>query len=553
MTKAWKQNRHLMPFGRLGWMLAVGAIALVLSAPILVVLGSLFTDARAVWQHLAATVLWRYITNSLLLVVGVGIGVLTIGAGTAWLTTLCRFPGGRLFEWLLLLPLAAPAYVLAYTYTEWLDVAGPVQQWLRNLFQWHYGDYWFPNVRSLWGAILMLTLVLYPYVYLLARVAFLQQSTTIVEASRTLGCNPWQSFRKVALPLARPAITAGLALALMETLGDFGTVQHFSVDTFTTGIYRVWLALDERQASMQMSAVLLLSVLWLIWLERWSRGQARYYQTTSRHQHLSQYHLHGWRGWGASLVCAIPIVLGFLLPAGLLVWMAFTSPDADRQFWQYARNSLVLALIAASITTAIALILGYGERLHHRTPQLRIMTSLAGIGYAIPGSVIAVGIMIPINRFNAALSSTINTSLGLPPTLLLSGIIAVIFAYVVRFLAVAQNPVESGLNTIKPSFDEAASSLGHSAASILTQVHLPLLNGSLFSAVLLVFVDVMKELPATLIIRPFNFDTLAVRTYQLAADERLAEAAPAALTIVLVGLVPVLLLSWQIRRSRTIA
>ncbi len=531
-------------------MIFVMTIVLLLTAPMLVVLASLFIDARDVWHHLATTVLTRYIINSLVLMLGVGTGVLTIGVGTAWLVTMCQFLGRRLFEWLLLLPLAAPAYVLAYTYTDWLDVSGPVQQWLRDQFQWRYGGYWFPNVRSLWGAILMLTLVLYPYVYLLARVAFLQQSTTILEASRALGCNPWRSFVRVALPLARPAITAGLALALMETLGDFGTVQHFGVDTFTTGIYRVWLALDERQASMQMAAVLLLAVLWLIWLERWSRGRAEYYQTSSRQQSLSRYPLQGWRGLWAGIACVVPIVAGFLLPAGILMWMAVTNPDADRQFWQYARNSLVLALAAAGFTATIGLIIAYSIRLQAHHPRMRAAASLAAIGYAIPGSVIAVGIMIPLNQVNNALASLGQTIWGISPGLLFSGVVAIVFAYVVRFLAVALNPLESGLGKIKPSFDEAARSLGHSSLSILGRIHLPLIGGSLFSALLLVFVDVMKELPATLIIRPFNFDTLAIRTYQLASDERLAEAAPAALAIVLVGLVPVLLLSWQIGRSR---
>jgi iron(III) transport system permease protein len=396
----------------------------------------------------------------------------------------------------------------------------------------------------------MLTLVLYPYVYLLARVAFLQQSTAILEASRALGCNPWQGFFRVALPIARPAITAGLALVLMETLGDFGTVQHFGVDTFTTGIYRVWLALDERQASMQMAAVLLLSVLWLIWLEQWSRGQARYYQTSSRQQALSRYTLQGWRRLGAWIFCIIPIGLGFLLPIGLLGWMALTNLDGDRQFWYYGRNSLVLALSAALLTVTIALLVTYSIRLQPQNLRLRLTASLATIGYAVPGSVIAVGIMIPINSLNNKLDTIAQQTLGISPGLLLSGVAAVLFAYVIRFLAVAENPLSSGWGRLKPNLDEVARSLGHSPWSILQRIHLPLISSSVISALLLVFVDVMKELPATLIIRPFNLDTLAVRTYQLASDERLAEASSAALAIVMVGLIPVLLLSWQVGQSR---
>ncbi len=535
-----------------GWTVVVMAIAFLISTPVLFVLGSIFTDSSEVWNHLAQTVLWRYITNSFLLMIGVGCGVLVIGVGTAWLVTMCRFPGSRLFEWALLLPLAAPAYVLAYTYTEFLDFSGPVQTVLRNLFGWGYGDYWFPNVRSLGGAIAMLTLVLYPYVYLLARVAFLEQSVCTLEASRSLGCSPWRSFATVALPLARPSIVAGLALALMETLNDFGTVQYFGVDTFTTGIYRTWFGLGEQVAAAQLAAFLLLFILWLILLERWSRRRARYYQNTARYRRLPSYQLRGIRALGALFACFVPLGLGFLLPAAILLDMTVknASTTLDERFWGFVRNSFILAVITAFLGVAIALVIAYGLRLRSNA-GMRLAARIASMGYAVPGSVIAVGILIPIGRLDNAIDAWMRSSFGISTGLLFSGTItALVFAYLVRFLAVSFSSVEASLGKIKPSLDDAARSLGLNSTSTLVKVHVPIMWGGLLTAGMLVFVDVMKELPATLIVRPFNFDTLAVRVYNLASDERLAEAAGPALAIVAVGIIPVILLSLRIAGSR---
>lgn len=534
------------------WTILVIAIAFVISTPVIAVLSNIFADAGAVWKHLAETVLWNYITNSLWLMIGVGLGVLLIGVGTAWLVTLCRFPMRWLFEWALLLPLAAPAYILAYTYTDFLDFSGPLQTALRQAFGWKLGDYWFPNVRSLWGAILMLTLVLYPYVYLLARVAFLDQSVCTLEASRTLGCGPWRSFFKVALPLARPAIVAGLALALMETLNDFGTVQFFGVDTFTTGIYRTWFGMGERVAATQLAAFLLLFILWLILLELWSRRQNRYYQSATTQRQLPSYQLRGIRALGAWLSCFVPIGLGFLLPAGILLDMTLKnlSESLDERFWGFAKNSLILAVITAAIAVIIAVIMAYGLRLRSNI-AMQLATRIAAMGYAVPGSVIAVGILVPIGKFDNALDAWMRSTFGISTGLLLSGTItALVFGYLVRFLAVSFSTVETSLGRIKPSLDDAARSLGLNSTSTLIKVHTPMMWGSLLTAGMLVFVDVMKELPATLIIRPFNFDTLAVRVYTLASDERLAEASGAALAIVFVGIVPVILLSLRIGKSR---
>lgn len=535
-----------------GWTVLVMAIAILVAAPVIFILGNIFTDSGGVWQHLAETVLWRYLTNSFWLMIGVGCGVLLIGVGTAWLVTMCRFWGSGLFEWALLLPLAAPAYVLAYTYTDFLDFSGPVQTALRDWFGWSYGDYWFPNIRSLWGAIAMLTLVLYPYVYLLARVAFLEQSVCTLEASRSLGCNPWRSFATVALPLARPTIVAGLALALMETLNDFGTVQFFGVETFTTGIYRTWFGLGNRVAAAQLAAFLLLFVLWLILLERWSRQRAKYYQSSTHSHQLSSYRLRGIRAVGAWWVCFLPLSLGFVLPAAILLEMTIKNAKTtlDAEFWVYASHSLMLAAIAAVVGVAIALILAYGLRLHSDL-AMRLAARIAAMGYAIPGSVIAVGILIPIGRLDNAIDAWMRATFGISTGLLFSGtIIALIFAYLVRFLAVSFNTIEASLTKIKPSLDDAARSLGYSPTRTLIKVHAPMMWGGLLTAAMLIFVDVMKELPATLIIRPFNFDTLAVRVYNLASDERLAEAAGPALAIVAVGIIPVILLSSRITRYR---
>ncbi|MGB7415753.1 MAG: iron ABC transporter permease [Thermosynechococcaceae cyanobacterium] len=536
-----------------GWTLGVMAIATLIATPIFVVLASIFTNQSSIWGHLAATVLPQYILNSLALMLGVGAGVLLLGVGTAWLVTMCAFPGSRIFEWALLLPLAAPAYLLAYTYTEVLDYYGPIQTLLRGLFGWQSAtDYWFPNIRSLWGAIAMLSLVLYPYVYLLARVAFLEQANCTLEASRALGCNPWQSFRKVALPLARPAITAGLALVLMETLNDFGTVQYFGVSTFTTGIYRAWFGSGERQAAAQLAAVLMMFILGLILLERWSRRQARYYQTSSRQQQLSTYLLQGRRAIGAWLACITPIILGLLIPGGLLLQMTLTERTARfrSSFFILANHSFLLASVTAGIAVILSFFLAYGVRLQGN-PLLRLGVRISSMGYAVPGSVIAVGILIPIAWLDNSVDAWLQSTLGLSTGLLLSGSIAsLIMAYLVRFLAVSLSTVETGLGKIRPTYDDASRSLGQGTFSTLTKIHVPLLESSLFTAVMLVFVDVMKELPATIVMQPSNFETLAVRVYQYAEDERLLEAAAPALAIIVVGLLPVLVLSWQIARSR---
>lgn len=535
-------------------LLIVGlVVALLAGLPVTSVGLNLFAGGTSeTWAHLSSTVLPEYIVNSLWLCVGVGLGVGTLGVTTAWLTAMHEFPGRRFFEWALVLPLAVPAYVMAYVYTDFLQFVGPVQTFLRETFGWEHGDYWFPDIRTLPGAMLMFICVLYPYVYLLARTAFLERASGMLEAARTLGMGPWRAFFSVSLPLARPAIVAGVALALMETLADYGTVAYFAVNTFTTGIYRAWFSLGDRIAAAQLAAMLLAFVLFLLMAERISRGRARYHNTTGRNRPMAGARLRGVSAGLAIVGCALPLLLGFLVPAGLLLKMAVTEGDAQfgERFLMLSRNSFVLAGATAAIGVLLALLLAYGARLSKGTLATGL-NRLVGLGYAVPGAVIAVGVLIPVTRLDNWLAGQWQAWFGHNPGLLLTGgIAALIYAYLVRFLAVALHTVESSLGKITPNMDDAARSLGLGQGGTMRRVHVPMLRGSLLTAGLLVFVDVMKELPATLVMRPFNFDTLATQAYTLASDERLAEASTAALAIVMVGLLPLIALSRQITAAR---
>lgn len=534
------------------WAVYAVAVSVVVAVPLVVVIASLFAPYTDAWRHLAATVLPRYIENSVWLMLGVGVGVTVIGVTTAWLVTMTSFPGVRRFEWALILPLAMPAYVIGYTYTGLGDFAGPVQSSLRAWFGWGAHDYWFPEVRSLPGAIVMLILVFYPYVYLLARVAFIDQSVCAIEVSRTLGRTPWQSFLHVSLPLARPAIMSGVALALMETLGDFGTVQYFGVDTFTTGIYRTWLGMGEPGTAAQLAAMLLLMILALVLLERWSRGGRRYHHMSAYYRSLPRYKLHGAKAVGAWLACALPVAFGFVVPAlALASWtIGNAATSFDAAYVQLIVNTLTLAAVGSVLTVVVAASLAFAARLGTGA-AMRAAVRVATLGYAVPGTVLAVGIMLPFIAIDTQLDTLMRSAFGISTGLLLSGTLAaVVYGYVVRFLAVALTPIESALARVTPSIAGAARVLGASPAEAVRRVHAPLVAGGVFTAAILVLVEVIKELPATLIMRPFNFDTLAIRTYQLASDERLSEVALPALTIVLVGIVPVILLSRALARSR---
>ncbi|WP_426173626.1 ABC transporter permease [Massilia sp. TWR1-2-2] len=528
-------------------------VALMLAVPIFSIAANLLLGgAGDTWRHLASTVLPDYILNTLILCAGVGAGVIVVGVSTAWLVSIHDFPGRRMFEWALVLPLAVPAYVMAYAYTDLLQFVGPVQTWLRETFNLAPGAYWFPDIRTVGGACAVFVFVLYPYVYLLARAAFVERAGGMLEAGRSLGLGPWENFWRVSLPLARPAIAAGASLALMETLADYGAVTYFGVPTFTSGIYRAWFSLGDRVAAAQLAALLLGFVALVLFVERVTRGRARFHNTTGRSRPHPGRRLHGVKAAGAVAVCLLPLALGFLVPAGALLQMALSEGDAQfgARFVDLARNSFVLAAATAVAAVIVAVLLAYAARLSGQWLP-RTVNRLVGLGYAVPGSVIAVGILIPVTRLDVWLAVQVQAITGHAPGLLLTGGIAtMVYAYLVRFLTVSLQTVEASLGKITPTMDDAARSLGFGHAATLRRVHLPLLRAGLLTAGLLVFVDVMKELPATLVMRPFNFDTLATQAHALASDERLAEASTAALAIVVVGVLPLILLSWQIARSR---
>lgn len=534
---------------KVSWLNALAlAVALSVALPLLVVVLNLLVPRAETWAHMAATVLPGYVWNTLLLALGVGAGVTLTGVSCAWLTSMCRFPGRRFFEWALILPIATPAYVMAYVYTDFLQFAGPLQTALRAWTGWQAGDYSLPDIRSIGGAIFVLVAVLYPYVYLLARSAFLEQSGSSFETARVLGDGPWRSFFRIALPLARPAIVAGVALAMMETLADYGTVAYFGVDTFSTGVFRAWFSLGDPVAAAQLGALLLAGVGAVLVLEHALRGRAEYHAASRRAP--PAHVLRGARAAGAWLICALPLMAGFAAPLVMLALLANqdTEPGFGARFIGLAANSFTVASISAVFAVLGALVVAYAAR-SRPGAFTRVANRTAGLGYAVPGVVVAVGVLVPVTQIDRWLAAFLSDQFGVSQTLWLTGTIAaLVYAYVVRFMSIALQTVEAGLARVRRSMDDAARSLGLSAAQTLARVHAPLLARSLITAALLVFVDVMKELPVTLAMRPFNFDTLAVQTYNLAKDERLAEASVAALAIVLVGLIPVLLLARSIRR-----
>ena len=529
-----------------------GLVAVLVIVPIASVFWLAFNPDDNIWPHLFETVLWDYVGTTLLLLFGVCLGTFVVGTGCAWLVVMCRFPGRGLFEWMLMLPMAMPAYIVAYAYVDVLEYAGPVQGVLRDLFGWQTArDYWFPQIRSIEGAALVMGFVLYPYVYLLARAAFLNQSAGVFDVARTLGSSPWSMFLRVALPLARPAIVVGLTMVMMETLNDFGTVDYFAVRTLTAGLYDVWLSMDNLGGSAQIACVMLLFVLALIGLEQAGRRGQKFHTTTTQHREAERFHLAGVKGVVASLLCFGPILIGFLMPACLLGRSAiihFETSYGDT-FLTYAANSLYLSLMAGLCALFVGVLLAYAARLSSG-PVLNITNRIASVGYAVPGAVLGIGVLIPFAAFDNRLDAFMRETFDLSTGLLLTGSIgALVFAYVVRFLAVSVGTVESGLGRVTPHMDMAARTLGLTPLRTLLYVHLPILKGSLLTALILVFVDGMKELPMTLLLRPFNFETLATHVYTSASLGLLEESALSSLAIVLTGLIPVLLLNHTVSRS----
>ena len=533
------------------WRVGAYAVAALVALPLLGIAANLFVWQGELWRHLAETQLRDIAINTVVLLAVVGGGTVTIGAGTAWLVTMHRFPGSRAFEWALLLPLVMPTYIIGYAYADLMAFAGPLQSALRAATGWARGDYWFPDFGTATGVAILFTLVLYPYVYLAARAAFLAQSQPLLDASRILGHGPWRTFLRVGLPMARPAIMAGAALALLEALADFGTVQYYGVHTLTTAIYRTWYGMGNREGAAQIALLLLAVAIVLILLERHSRGRARFHVAANLRETVQPERLGRFAGIAAVLACALPLLLGFVVPTAHLARLASASSAwlTNQDFLREIAHSLVLAGLAAIIIAALAVFLAYAGRVA-RQRGLNRAIEFASLGYAIPGAVIAVGILFPLVAFDRALDAAVRTVFGVSAGLLLSGTaMALLLAYTVRFLAVGIANVAPALAAIDPAMDASARILGAKPREILQRIHLPLMRGPVLTAAIVAFVEVVKELPATLLIRPFNFDTLAIGVYRFASDERLAQAAVGAMVIVAVALVPVILLSRAIAAS----
>ena len=528
-----------------GWSLGAVAVAALIALPILAVVSQVFVPSGGAWGHLAATVLPLYLWNSLALVLLTVALATAIGVGAGWLIAGFEFRGRGVLQWALMLPMTMPGYVIAYVYYDRLAYAGPVQTALRQVFGWGRGDYWFPQIASLPGAAVLLGCVLYPYVYLLARAAFATQSLHMIEAARALGHSPRQAFLRVALPMARPAIVAGGAFVAMEVLADYGTVSHLGVQTLTTGIFRTWFARGEPVAAAQLAALLIGLVALALMVERILRGSRRYVGDPVQGVAATRTRLGGWRAAVVIGLCLLPIVAGFVYPVADLLRRAilFGDPMWGPRFFAFAANSLMLAGLAALVLLMLGVFLGYARRMDGG-PMVRAALGVAGIGYAMPGAVIAVGVLLPLGWADRTLDAWMRATFDVSTGLLLTGsYVGLIFAYAVRFLTISLSSIDASLQRIPPSLDDAARGLGSGPGRTLATVHFPLLRGGLLSAAIFTFADVMKELPATLIVRPFNLDTLAVRAHRLASDGRLDEASTASLMIVALGIVPVILLS----------
>ena len=517
--------------------------AALICLPISVLLLSWHSVDTQIWNHLWETQMVRLISNTIILIAGVGIGVTLLGVSLAWLTSLCEFPGRRWLDWALMLPFAIPAYVLAFVFVGLLDYAGPVQSLMR---EWFGSGIQFPRVRSTGGVITVFTLVFYPYVYLLARTAFLAQGKGFMEAARVLGLTPWQAFWRVALPVARPAIGAGIALALMESLADFGAVSVFNFDTFTTAIYKTWYGFFSLSSATQLASLLLLFVAVLIFSEQRARGAIR--PSNERPRGKALYTLRGWKAALAVSWCGLVFLCAFVIPVlQLLAWFWQRGRfDLDERYAALITHTLYLGLMAAALTVSAALLLAFAKRMTP-TRTMQALVGFANLGYALPGSVLAVALMLAFSYLDQHAVIPLSTWLGgSGRPILLGSLSALLLTYVIRFMAVAHGPLEGALARIKPSLPEASRSLGVGGIALFRRVYLPLLLPGSLSAALLVFVDVLKEMPATLLMRPFGWDTLSVRIFEMTSEGEWARASLPALTLVLVGLLPVILL---IRRS----
>ncbi|MGZ3216251.1 ABC transporter permease [Paracoccus sp. T5] len=530
----------------MGWSVAAALVAALVLMPVIAVIWMAANPTDNIWPHLLSTVLPRYFANTVLLALGTGLLSAAMGCGAAWLVCMYDFPGRRLLQWLLLLPLAVPAYIGAYALADFLDYSGPVQIALRGWFGWENArDYWFPRIRSLEAAIVVLGAALYPYVYLLTRAALQEQSGSAYEVARALGTGPWALFRRVGLPLARPAIVAGSAIAMMEAVADYGVVSYFGVQTLNTGIFTTWLERRNAGGAAQIACVILLIVVLLALWERFGRRNARYHQSARQPRPIQRQRLRLLPGLLATLFCTIPFALGFLLPAGVILTYALAYPRAwvTPGLAQAAWHTVSLGAMAALMTVGLSLVMVYGTRLSGRALP-RLLLPVTTVGYAAPGAVLAVGILIPLAALDHRVADAWLALTGTDPGLILTGSgAAIVLAYVVRFFAIGQGAIDGAFTRVPPSLPMAARSLGRDSAGVLRDVFLPLMRGSVGAGLLLVFVDCVKELPATLLLRPFNYETLATRTHERASLEDLGNASPAALLVMAVGLLAVGLLA----------
>lgn len=528
------------------WSIGAVLICAVVLAPIFAVFWMAFNPTENIWGHMLSTTLPRYLQNTIILMVSVGLVAASVGTGAAWLVSRYSFPGLRWLQWALLLPLAIPAYVGAYALVDFLEYAGPVQTGMRSLFGWQNArDYWFPEIRSMGAAVIVLSAALYPYVYILARAAFREQSGAGEEVAQSLGAGDFERFRRVGLPLARPAIAAGTAIVMMETVNDFGTVDYFAVQTLTTGIFSVWLENNNAGGAAQLACVVLMLVIFLVTLEKSSRRRLQFFSLTTRHRPPVQTRLSAGWGWVAMVACLIPFVIGFVLPVGVILSHALGSAErwSDPTLIRALFNTVTVGGTAAFVTVFAGVFLVYGVRLSGRTLP-KLMLPLTTIGYAAPGAVLAVGILIPLAVIDHRVADFIAAVTGTDPGLLLTGsAFALVLAYCVRFFAIAQGAADGAMGRVSPSLPMAARSLGRTRGQTLKEVYFPLIRASVGSALLLVFVDCVKELPATMLLRPFNFDTLATRVHDQASLENLGDASPGAILIVAVGMIAVGLLA----------
>lgn len=539
------KEKHLI------WKTSSVVLATLLVLPILAIFFTAVGHTDDVFAHLMATVMPTYAQNTVILTASVMALSLLFGIPSAWIMAMCKLPGEKVLQWALVLPLAIPGYIVGYIFTGWFDYAGPVQMWLRELTGWQAGQYWFPDIRSLTGASIVLALVLYPYVYLLCRATFMEQNVSLLQSARLLKCSPWESFRRISLPLARPSIAVALSLVAMETVGDFGTVKYFAISTLTTAVYDTWLNYSNLNAAAKISAIMLVIVLLLLSAERYSRRKQKLYQTQFNSHEDFRYQLSGWKKWFAMFWCWGLVATAFIFPLLQLLSYAYTYFEQSWtvEFREYAINSLKVSLTAAIVAVTVALILNFYARLKQNRFSIALMR-LSSMGYAVPGTVLAIGVMVPVLTMDHTVNDIAKAMQWGRPGLIFSGtMFAIIFAMLVRFSAIAIGSIESSLNKISPSLDMAARTMGCQANSMLWRVHFPLVRRGALIAGLLVFIESMKELNASLLLRPFNFETLATYVYNYASDEHLELAALPAILLVLVGLIPLVIVNRSLEQN----